>query len=120
MKKKVIITALAAAAAFAVIYWKMGPPLPASYQYSSVSPDNKYRVDVYSEAFPTAAMPGQGGAGSRAAKIILRNSWGWKIGSSDGCDISMDYVAIEWNYANNAVDIAKARSISLDTGECAE
>lgn len=57
------------------IYQRMGPPLLASYKYSSVSPDKKYRVDVYSEPL-YFAMPGGGGVGSHDATVILRNNWG--------------------------------------------
>lgn len=98
------------------IYQKMGRPLLASYKYTSVSPDQKYRVDVYSEPL-YFAMPGGGGAGSHDAAIILRNSWGWKIGSNHGCDMFMDDVNIEWN-SDKYVNIALARSIDFETGQC--
>ncbi len=62
-------------------------------------------------------MPGSGGAGSHDALIILRNSWGWKIGSNDECEIMMDDVKIEWNNDLD-VGIALARGIDLKTGQC--
>lgn len=121
IKKAVIAALIVVTAAFVFVYRKMGPPLPSSYQFSSVSPDKKYQIDVYSDSVSApSAMPGQGGAGSRPATIILRNGWGWKIGSSDGCEILLDSVAIKWDYENDSVIIAKARSIDLNTGQCAE
>jgi len=118
MKKKIIAIVIAVAGII-FIYQKMGQPLLTSYQYSSLSPDKKYKVDVYSDSM-YAAMPGQGGAGSHGATIILRNSWGWKIGSNSGCDILMDDVNIEWDNKNDYVNIATARTIDLNTGECTE
>ncbi len=115
MKIKIISAAIVFAAVF-FLYKKLGPPFLASYHYSSVSPDKKYRVDVYSEPM-FGAMPGGGGAGSHNSAIVLRNSWGWEIGSNAECTIFMDDVKIEWNN-DQYVTIAPARSIDLKTGEC--
>ena len=98
------------------VYQKMGAPFLASYQYTSVSPDKKYRVDVYSAPL-FFAMPGGGGAGSHDALIILRNNWGWEIGSNYECEIFMDDVQIEWN-SEKYVSVAVARTIDLSTGQC--
>lgn len=67
-----------------------------------------------------SAMPGQGGAGSHMAVIILRNKWGWKIGSNLGCDLMMDDIKIEWNNEKDYVSIATAKAINLKTGKCEE
>ena len=117
MKK--IASAVVVAVAAIFLYQKLGAPPPTSFRYSSVSPDKRYRADVYSEATPVT-MPGQGGAGSRPATIIVLNDRGWKVGSNDGCELLMDDVQIEWDEKNNRVNIAKARAIDLSTGRCVE
>lgn len=121
MNRKTVVAAVViiAVAAFVLVYRQMGPPLPSTFQFSSVSPDKKYRADVYAVA-PLTAMPGQGGAGSRSATVILRNDWGWKIGSSDDCEMLLDSVEIDWSYTSGAVSIAKARTIDFETGKCSE
>jgi hypothetical protein len=106
--------------AASALYFFLGPPLLASYKYSSISPDGRHKVDVYSNANLPIAMPGQGGAGSRFATIILRNSVGWRIGSSHACKLFMDDVKIEWGSDGASVDIAKAKSISTTNGICVE
>ena len=116
MKMKIVSAVIIFAAIIFFFYKKLSPPFLASYRYSSISPDKKYRVDVYSEPM-FGAMPGGGGAGSHNSAIILRNSWGWEIGSNAECPIFMDDVDIEWD-SDKYVTIALARSIDLNTGEC--
>jgi len=117
--KIIILTLICAAALFVGVYRLAGPPMFSSFQFSIESPDKKDRIDVYSTRVPMV-MPGQGGAGSRPATVILRNSYGLRVGSNDGCEVLMDDVTIDWNYQNDAVNFAKARSIDLSTGVCSE
>ena len=88
------------------------------HMYTEYSPDRKYRIEVYIQ--PTLfAMPGGGGMGSKTATIILKNSWGWPIGKSNGeCEIMYYDVEITWDYPNNQVWFGKARSLDLTTGRC--
>lgn len=117
--KKIVVIVITFAIAGAFLYQKSGVPLTATYKYSSVSPSGKYKIDVYSNPI-YFAMPGQGGAGSHLATVVLRNSWGWKIGSNYGCDLFMDNVNIEWNESEGYVSIALAKQIDLNSGQCSE
>jgi hypothetical protein len=119
-RKTLIASVVLLLIAMFLLYFYRGPPLFASYKYSSTSPDGRYKVDVYSNANLPVAMPGQGGAGSRFATVILRSSAGWRIGSSHACKVFMDAVKITWSSDAAAVDIAKAKSISAATGICPE
>jgi hypothetical protein len=99
------------------IYLHLRPSVFATYQYSSNSIDKKYNVDVYSYS-PIIAFPGGGGAGSKEAFVVLRNDWGWEIGSSSGCDVLMDDIKIDWETDEKSVSFAKTASIEYSTGKC--
>jgi len=88
------------------------------YMYSEKSPCGNYEVDIYTEPH-IFAMPGGGGLFSRTSKVILKNKWGWTIGASNS-ESAVFYgdIDIEWDYENNCVWFAKARSIDLDNGKC--
>lgn len=82
---------------------------------TEISPCGYYHLSVYhSPSF--FAMPGDG---SHGTKLVLRNKWGWTIGtSSEACSV-FDYdIDIEWDYKNNQVWFATARTINLSTGAC--
>jgi hypothetical protein len=117
MKKKVFVVIIITLVVCGYIYSHLRPPIFATYQYSSSRNDQKYRADVYSYAH-ILALPGGGGAGSKEAIVVLRNDWGWEIGSSSGCDILMDDIKIDWEDDENSVSIARAASIDYGTGNC--
>jgi hypothetical protein len=88
------------------------------HMFTESSPDGKYSISVYTSP-RLFAMPGGGGVGSQMTTVVLKNRWGWTIGSSnDQCSVFYDDIHIEWDYEHNQVNFAMARSIDLDTGEC--
>jgi hypothetical protein len=117
MKKILFVSLFFALVVCGYIYSHLRPPIFATYQYSSSNIERKYKVDVYSYA-PIIALPGGGGAGSKEALVVLRNDWGWEIGSSSGCDILMDDIKIDWETDEKSVSFAKAASIEYRTGKC--
>jgi hypothetical protein len=117
MKKRLFVSIIIALVVCGYIYTHLRPPIFSTYQYSSIRSDQKYQADVYSYAH-IIALPGGGGAGSKEALVVLRNDWGWEIGSSSGCDIFMDDIKIDWESDEKSVFIAKAASIEYSSGNC--
>jgi hypothetical protein len=103
----------------ALLYF-FGPPGLATHHQSSTRQDGEFKLDVYSNVSETFLPPGQSSSGSNAVLIVLRNSFGARIGSSWGCDLKMSDVKVEWNWAEHKreVQIAANKTISLDTGDC--
>jgi hypothetical protein len=91
--------------------------LAPEFMFTEYSPDNQYRIDVYTQK-RFFSMPGGGGIGSRIAIVELKNKWGFTIGkSSDGCSVLYDDIEIEWDYSSNEVWYARAKTINLKTGK---
>ncbi|MDR2151950.1 MAG: hypothetical protein LBO72_03930 [Helicobacteraceae bacterium] len=103
---------------FTFIFMACGALFGDDFMYSKTSPNGEHTIEVYTErrAF---AMPGDGGIGSRSAIIVLKDKNGKIIGrSNDECSVFYYDVDIEWDYPNNEVNFARARSINLTTGKC--
>jgi hypothetical protein len=102
------------------LFYFFGPPGIATHQQASASREGDYSVDVYSNVSETFLAPGQNANGSSSVLVVLRNSWGARVGSSWGCDLKMADVAVEWNWAEHKreVQIARTKTISLVNGEC--
>jgi hypothetical protein len=114
MKKKVIIFIIFVLVGIILYRIFLAP----EFMFTEYSPDNQYRIDVYTQKrFFT--MPGDGGINSRMAIVKLKNKWGLTIGeSTDECSVLYGDIEIEWDYSSKEVWFAKARTINLKTGEC--
>jgi hypothetical protein len=102
------------------LFYFFGPPGIATHLQASTSRDGDFSVDVYSNVSQTFLAPSQNATGSSSVLVVLRNSWGARVGSSWGCDLKLADVNIEWNWAEHKreVQIAPAKTISLVNGEC--
>jgi hypothetical protein len=118
-KSNVILACALAGLAIIPVYF-LGPPGFYAHQLTSRSPDGRNSADVYAKSLDVFTSPGQGGANSRQAVIVLRNQWGLRVGSSFKCDLLMDDVKIQWDLANQSrqLQVARAKFIDLDNGNC--
>jgi hypothetical protein len=90
------------------------------FMYSCSSVNGNYKVNVYTEQ-NFISMPGDGGLYSRTANIVLKNKWGFIIGSSgENCKAFYGDVKIEWDYSDNKVYFARGAAINLITGKSCE
>jgi hypothetical protein len=121
LKSKLALACIFAICVIATFYY-FGPPGLYAYQLTSLSPDGRSKADVYAKSLNFFASPGQGGAGSRQAVIVLRNEWGFRVGSSLKCNLLIDDVKIQWGLGNQAreVQVARAKFIDLDKGNCVQ
>jgi hypothetical protein len=102
------------------LFYFFGPPGIATHHQASASRDGDFSVDVYSNVSQTFLAPSQNATGATSVLVVLRNSWGARVGSSWGCDLKLTDVNIEWNWAEHKreVQIAPTKTISLVNGEC--
>jgi hypothetical protein len=118
--KRTVFVLLPIGLLLTILFYFFGPPGLATHHQASASRDGDYSVDVYSNVSETFLAPGQNATGTTSVLVVLRNSWGARVGSSWGCDLKMADVNIEWNWADHKreVQIARAKTISLVNGDC--
>lgn len=85
------------------------------------SPDGHYEIIIKNDRdLFTSTMPGDGGIGSLSVEVILKNTNGKIIGTSNSnakCSIFYDSLEIVWDIENNQVWYGKAKIMNLITGE---
>ena len=85
------------------------------------SPDGNYELVIKSNRIPfSSTMPGDGGLGSTPIEVVLKDKNGKIIGTSNSIrqgEVFYDSLNIEWDFENNEVWYAKARTINLTTGK---
>jgi hypothetical protein len=102
------------------LLYLFGPPGLATHHQTSASRDGEYKVDVYSNVGETFLAPAQNSTGAHSVLVVLRNSWGARVGSSWGCDLKLSDIKIEWNWADHKreVQIAPSKTINFTSGDC--
>ena len=85
------------------------------------SPDGKYKAIIKRDrGFFIPTMPGDGGPDSLPVVVILKDSSGNTIGSSDDnpqCGIFYGSIEIDWDMKNQWLWYGKAKTINLKTGK---
>lgn len=85
------------------------------------SPDGNYTAIIKrNRGFFTSTMPGDGGSDSLPVEVILKDSSGKTIGSSNEnpqCGVFYGSIEIEWDFENQWLWYGKAKTIHLKTGE---
>jgi hypothetical protein len=103
-----------------MVYTLYDQYLADEFMYEEFSPDGAYSLDVYAER-SLFAMPGHGGgcSYSRSAKVVLKNSWGLKIGeTNENCTVACADVEIVWDLDEKMVWFTRGARFNLETGRC--
>jgi len=88
--------------------------VPKHYM-TSYSPDGKYKLIVY--AIPKLfSMPGDGS--TKCTKVKLYKGWRQIKNNCSECPAFTSSIDITWYLDDKAVNFAKGRGISLETGDC--